>query len=173
MVLPFAGGLAETDHVLGHELVHAFQYDIGRRTDGEGQPATGPPCGALPLWFIEGMAEYLSLGPVDPHTAMWIREASSREKLPTIGELDNPGLLPVPLRTCVLGLRGGAVGRRAWSATCCAPPDPSGDIEARHRRPCWASTRRRSGATGTPRPTRTYAPVIETTQQAAGLRPGR
>ena len=28
IVLPFAGPLAETDHVLGHELVHAFQYDI-------------------------------------------------------------------------------------------------------------------------------------------------
>ena len=25
IILPFAGGLAETDHVLGHELVHAFQ----------------------------------------------------------------------------------------------------------------------------------------------------
>ena len=28
VVLPMAGTLAETDHVLGHELVHAFQYDI-------------------------------------------------------------------------------------------------------------------------------------------------
>jgi hypothetical protein len=28
VVLPFAVGLGETDHVLGHELVHAFQRDI-------------------------------------------------------------------------------------------------------------------------------------------------
>ena len=28
IVLPFAGPLAETDHVLGHELVHAFQFSI-------------------------------------------------------------------------------------------------------------------------------------------------
>ena len=28
VVLPLAGTLAETDRVLGHELVHAFQYDI-------------------------------------------------------------------------------------------------------------------------------------------------
>ena len=28
IVLPLAGPLAETDHVLGHELVHAFQFDI-------------------------------------------------------------------------------------------------------------------------------------------------
>src|SRR5712692_9354019 len=28
IVLPLAGPLSETDHVIGHELVHAFQYDI-------------------------------------------------------------------------------------------------------------------------------------------------
>src|SRR5215472_2333624 len=28
VVLPFAAGLGETDHVLGHEIVHAFQRDI-------------------------------------------------------------------------------------------------------------------------------------------------
>ena len=33
IILPFAGGLAETDHVLGHELVHAFQYDIASQTE--------------------------------------------------------------------------------------------------------------------------------------------
>src|SRR5829696_8580889 len=37
VVLPLAGTLAETDHVLGHELVHAFQYDISaRRQQGGG-----------------------------------------------------------------------------------------------------------------------------------------
>ena len=30
IVMPLAGTLRETDHVLGHELVHAFQYDIAR-----------------------------------------------------------------------------------------------------------------------------------------------
>ena len=34
IVLPLAATLAETDHVLGHELVHAFQYDIAK-TDPE------------------------------------------------------------------------------------------------------------------------------------------
>src|SRR5688572_24133946 len=28
VVLPMSGSLAETDHVLGHELVHAFQFDL-------------------------------------------------------------------------------------------------------------------------------------------------
>ena len=34
VVLPLAGTLAETDHVLGHELVHAFQYDISAQRRG-------------------------------------------------------------------------------------------------------------------------------------------
>src|SRR4051812_21390235 len=28
IVLPLAGPLADTDHVIGHELVHAFQFDL-------------------------------------------------------------------------------------------------------------------------------------------------
>jgi hypothetical protein len=85
IVLPFAAGLQETDHVLGHELVHAFQYDI---TGQGGSVRNGQIPGALrlPLWFIEGMAEYLSLGADDPNTAMWMRE-QTRHKLPTISQL--------------------------------------------------------------------------------------
>src|SRR5688500_12194024 len=63
IALPFAGGLADSDHVLGHELVHAFQFDMATRRDAEGN-VVGPAVMMLPLWFIEGMAEYLSLGPV-------------------------------------------------------------------------------------------------------------
>src|SRR5687767_6490781 len=92
VVLPFAGGMAETDYVLGHELVHAFQYDISAGQDTEG--GVGPGLNALPLWFIEGMAEYLSIGPVDSNTAMWVRDASSREKMPTIGKLSDPDFFP-------------------------------------------------------------------------------
>jgi Tol biopolymer transport system component len=93
VVLPFAGGMAETDHVLGHELVHAFQYDMAAGQDSEGNIA-GPGLNALPLWFIEGMAEYLSIGPVDANTAMWVRDASSREQMPTLGRLDDPDFFP-------------------------------------------------------------------------------
>jgi WD40 repeat protein len=93
VVLPMAGSLAETDHVLGHELVHAFQFDI---TSGAGAAAGGgfPSALAMPLWFIEGMAEYLSLGPVYPHTAMWMADAARREKLPSFRELANPRYFP-------------------------------------------------------------------------------
>src|SRR6516225_11865004 len=73
MVLPLAGPLADTDHVIGHELVHAFQFDITTRPNAApGQSGAN----RLALWFIEGMAEYLSIGPIDPNTAMWLRDAS-------------------------------------------------------------------------------------------------
>ena len=93
VIMPFAGGLAETDHVLGHELVHAFQYDMAGQTDVNGRPS-GPGLQALPLWFIEGMAEYLSLGPIDSNTAMWVRDAAARDKMPSIDKLDDPDFFP-------------------------------------------------------------------------------
>jgi Tol biopolymer transport system component len=87
IVMPSAGSLAETDHVLGHELVHAFQYDMSSRTRGQGFLR-------LPLWFVEGLAEYLSLGPVDSQTAMWLRDAAAGDKLPTLRDLGNPRFFP-------------------------------------------------------------------------------
>jgi len=92
VVLPVGGSLAETDHVLGHELVHAFQYAM----TGQGKVSSTnfPSALRMPLWFIEGMAEYLSVGPVDAHTAMWMRDAARKEKLPTIADLNNPKFFP-------------------------------------------------------------------------------
>jgi Tol biopolymer transport system component len=83
IVMPFAATLGETDHVLGHELVHAFQYDI-----------LGLRIGGTPLWFVEGMAEYLSTGPQSPTTAMWLRDAALEGRFPTIQELDSPQYFP-------------------------------------------------------------------------------
>jgi Tol biopolymer transport system component len=93
VVMPLAGPIAETDHVLGHELVHAFQFDMTGR-GGTTSSSNIPNAVRLPLWFIEGMAEYLSVGPVDPHTAMWMRDAARREKLPTIRQLSDPRFFP-------------------------------------------------------------------------------
>ena len=94
IVLPLAGSLKDSDHVIGHELVHAFQFDI---TSGSasGVGFRAPTALFLPLWFIEGMAEYLSIGAVDPHTAMWMRDAAaSDEELPTLKKLANPKYFP-------------------------------------------------------------------------------
>jgi hypothetical protein len=86
VVLPFAAGLGETDHVLGHELVHAFQRDILRQPNRS--------ILSLPLWFVEGMAEYLSVGALDSNTAMWLRDAAADRRLPSIEELDDPAWFP-------------------------------------------------------------------------------
>ena len=40
------------------------------------------------------MAEYLSIGPIDAHTAMWLRDAARQETLPEIKDLDNPKYFP-------------------------------------------------------------------------------
>jgi Tol biopolymer transport system component len=93
IVLPLSASPAETDHVIGHELVHAFQYDIGTLNPN---PVVVADRGVdrLPLWFIEGMAEFLSVGPIDANTAMWMRDAASQPRLPTIRELSNPKYFP-------------------------------------------------------------------------------
>ncbi|UCC41503.1 MAG: PD40 domain-containing protein [Candidatus Aminicenantes bacterium] len=93
IVLPLGASLAESDHVIGHELVHAFQFDI----TSQGHSSYGRASSTamrLPLWFIEGLAEYLSIGPVDPHTAMWMRDVTRRDKLPPIKKLGNPQFFP-------------------------------------------------------------------------------
>lgn len=111
IVLPFAGPLEATDRVLGHELVHAFQYDI------TGTNVNTNTAGALslPLWFIEGMAEYLSIGPVDPHTAMWMREAARREALPEIKDLNSGRYFPYRYGQALWAFIGGKYGDRAVS----------------------------------------------------------
>ncbi len=79
----FAGDLKEAEHVLAHEMVHQFQFDIfarGRAGANLQQLAAVNP----PLWFIEGMAEFLSIDPghVATHTIM--RDAAINGDIPSI-----------------------------------------------------------------------------------------
>ena len=127
VIMPFAGGLAETDHVLGHELVHAFQYDMAAQTDMQGRPI-GPGLQALPLWFIEGMAEYLSIGPIDSNTAMWVREAAARNAMPTIDKLDDPDFFPYRYGHAFWAYVAGRWGDRAVGDLLRAT-GPEGDID--------------------------------------------
>jgi hypothetical protein len=109
VVLPMAGSLAETDHVLGHELVHAFQFDIttqSRSAIGGGFPTAL----AMPLWFIEGMAEYLSLGPEYAHTAMWMHDAVRRDDFPTFRDLASPKYFPYRYGHALWAYVGGTWG---------------------------------------------------------------
>ncbi|RMH11424.1 MAG: peptidase S9, partial [Gemmatimonadetes bacterium] len=83
VIMPLTGSYWDTDHVLGHELVHSFQYNIAKARSGAGLRGLT----LLPLWLVEGMAEYLSVGRDDPLTAMWLRDAVLRDDFPTIRQL--------------------------------------------------------------------------------------
>lgn len=80
-VFPLTGSYAETEHVLMHEMVHQFQFDIWSRGRGAAG-IQGIFQANAPLWWAEGMAEYLSLGPVNSNTAMWLRDAALEGDLP-------------------------------------------------------------------------------------------
>jgi WD40 repeat protein/surface antigen Omp85-like protein len=86
MLLNFTGDYRSFEHVLAHEMVHAFQYDIfarGKAGSGLQNLAQNWP----PLWYAEGMAEYLSLGPSTPLTDAWLRDAALNGKLPTVKQM--------------------------------------------------------------------------------------
>jgi Tol biopolymer transport system component len=81
-IFPLMGSYAENEHVLMHEMAHQFQFDIWSR-GRVGGGVQGIINANAPLWFGEGMAEYFSIGPVDPNTAMWLRDAALEGKLPS------------------------------------------------------------------------------------------
>jgi Tol biopolymer transport system component len=83
VVMPFMETNQTTRHVIGHELVHAFQYHSLLDND----TTSFSEINNLPLWMIEGMAEYLSLGKKDAYTAMWMRDAYLNKDIPTIRDL--------------------------------------------------------------------------------------
>src|SRR6266852_3050952 len=107
IVLPAGASLKETDHVIGHELTHAFQYDITGVGRGS---AASTGFNRVPLWFVEGMAEYMSIGPVDPNTTMWMRDAVRRGDLPKFHDLENPKYFPYRWGQSLWAYLGGTYG---------------------------------------------------------------
>ena len=76
VVVPFNGDYAALRHVMAHEVVHAFQFDILGDDD----------YGRYPLWFMEGMAEYLSLG-WDQSAEEWTRDRVLHDRMPRLYDL--------------------------------------------------------------------------------------
>jgi len=83
ITMPVRPSYGQTDHVLGHEMVHAFQYNIIKSDDS----LSFNNLMNVPLWMVEGMAEYMSLGRYDGHTAMWMRDAVLNNDFPLIKDL--------------------------------------------------------------------------------------
>lgn len=91
VVMPVMESRSQTSHVLGHELVHAFQYNILKNTDSVSLYSDNN----VPLWMIEGLAEYMSIGRIDPHTAMWMRDAVLHDRVPTLEKMTyDPSFFP-------------------------------------------------------------------------------
>src|SRR4028119_438479 len=111
VVLPLTGDYAQNDHVLGHEMVHVFQYDIAATSN---QQRRRFALEAMPLWIVEGMAEYLSKGRVDPLTAMWIRDATIHDRMPDLREITrDPRYFPYRYGQAITAYIGARFGDEA------------------------------------------------------------
>ena len=93
-----------------------------RRPAAAGHPAVSR-CGSS-----KGMAEYLSLGPVDAQTAMWMRDAALREKLPTIRDLDKPEYFPYRWGHAFWAFVGAKYGDRAVASLVRSAANPRFDL---------------------------------------------
>ena len=82
VVVPFAGSYEDYRHVLVHELVHAYQFDIFYNSPGVSL-LSGQGLFQVPLWFAEGMAEYYSLG-MEPVAEMFVRDGTLTGYLPPL-----------------------------------------------------------------------------------------
>ncbi len=83
VVMPYLESNRETSHVLGHEMVHVFQYRLVKMHDS----LMLNDIRNVPLWMIEGMAEYLSVGKVDAHSGMWMRDAVQQDDIPSLKDM--------------------------------------------------------------------------------------
>lgn len=85
IVLPFDGSYEQFRHVIHHEMTHAvmlqFLYGAGPGSIIQGISRSSPP-----LWFIEGLAEYTSIG-WDTESDMYVRDATLAGYLPPIQHL--------------------------------------------------------------------------------------
>ena len=79
VVVPFTGSYGDLRHVLYHELTHVFMFDIvyGGLVESVVRQAYMNP---VPLWFVEGLAEYVSRG-TDPETEMIMRDLTISDML--------------------------------------------------------------------------------------------
>ena len=106
VTFPVTPSYTQTDHVMGHELVHAHQYNMIKSSDS----LSFKNMGNIPLWMTEGMAEYLSIGSVDAHTAMWMRDAVANDYFPRIKDLYKSRYFPYRFGQAFWAFVGGTFG---------------------------------------------------------------
>lgn len=79
IVVPFEGSYRQFDHVLAHEMIHAVMFEALRQDAGS--RIAGAIQMRMPLWFSEGIAEYVSLD-WDRPSEMWLMDAVTAGYLP-------------------------------------------------------------------------------------------
>ncbi len=79
--LPYEGSYSQFRHVLHHELIHAFVNDMIYGGSIQNLISSGIQL-RLPLWFAEGLAEYLSVG-WDTRADMIVRDGTIHDYLQT------------------------------------------------------------------------------------------
>ncbi len=81
IVLPYPASHEQFVHVIRHELVHVFMFDMafGARSASVGANTFFQ----IPLWFAEGVAEWLSSG-WNAEADMFIRDATINNDLPPL-----------------------------------------------------------------------------------------
>lgn len=72
MALPFWGEIERFREVSLHEMVH--QFTIQKVADRAAAAGVESPLMMMPLWFIEGLAEFYSKGGIDSETEMFARD---------------------------------------------------------------------------------------------------
>jgi Tol biopolymer transport system component len=83
IAIPYNGSYNELRHVLHHELVHAFSYGILFDQIGGNLFTSGIQ---MPLWFMEGLAEYLS-SKWDIEADMFLLDQTIHAEIPPPGPL--------------------------------------------------------------------------------------
>lgn len=92
MVVPFTGSYSELRHVLEHELTHIFQFQLFYK-DRLASLLTLIPTFRVPLWVMEGMAEFCSRG-WDAEADGFMRDLVINNRLVPIQQLsDDKGYL--------------------------------------------------------------------------------
>lgn len=82
VVLPFTGSYEDLRHVVVHELVHAFMFDMLYGGSAAALIAR-QSFFSVPLWFAEGMAEYFSLG-MESNAEIFLRDGTVEGYLPPL-----------------------------------------------------------------------------------------
>lgn len=89
VVVPYTGSYADLDHVITHELTHAFMFDLFLGGSVSTMMSL-QSLSQLPLWFAEGLAEFASRG-WDPEAEMFVKDLAVNQRLVPIPELGNYG----------------------------------------------------------------------------------